>query len=67
MSFSRYDEDGARTSHHTHYCIGDHCATHCATGDDDLDRLWQKYTLYKVPSKLTSSLGYHPLSLHAKL
>ena len=22
MSFSRYDEDGARTSHHTHCCTG---------------------------------------------
>ena len=38
MSISRYDEDGAWTSHHTHCCIGarraTHCATHCATGDD---------------------------------
>ena len=31
MSFSRYDEDGARTSHHTHCCIGARRATHCAT------------------------------------
>ena len=30
MSFSRYDEDGARTSHHTHCCIGARRATHCA-------------------------------------
>ena len=35
MSFSRYDEDGARTSHHTHCCIGARRAAHCATGDDD--------------------------------
>ena len=36
MSFSRYDEDGARTSHHTHCCIGARRATHCATGDDKM-------------------------------
>ena len=35
MSFSRYDEDGVRTSHHTHCCIGARRATHCAKGDDD--------------------------------
>ena len=34
MSFSRYDEDGARTSHHTHCCIGARRATHCALGDN---------------------------------
>ena len=34
MSFSHYDEDGARTSHRTHCCIGARRATHCATGDD---------------------------------
>ena len=34
MSFSHYDEDGARTSHHTHCCIGARRATHCATGDE---------------------------------
>ena len=33
MSFSRYDEDGALTSHLTHCCIGARCVTHCATGD----------------------------------
>ena len=37
MSFSHYDEPGARTSHHTH-CIALHIgarrATHCTTGDD---------------------------------
>ena len=33
MSFSPYDEDGARTSHRTHCCIGARRATHCATGD----------------------------------
>ena len=33
MSFSHYVEDGARTSHHTHCCIGARRATHCATGD----------------------------------
>ena len=32
MSFSLYDEDGARTSHHTHCCIGARRATHCTTG-----------------------------------
>ena len=30
---SHYDEVGARTSHHTHCCIGARRATHCATGD----------------------------------
>ena len=35
MSFSHYDEDGARTSHRTHCCIGARRATHCATGDDN--------------------------------
>ena len=34
MSFSHYDEDGARTSHRTHCCIGARRATHCAMGDD---------------------------------
>ena len=34
MSFSRYDEDGAQTSHHMHCCIGARRTTHCATGDD---------------------------------
>ena len=37
MSFSHYDEDGARTSHRTHCCIGARRATHCATGDDTGD------------------------------
>ena len=32
MSFSRFDEAGARTSHRMHCCIGAHRATHCATG-----------------------------------
>ena len=36
MSFSRYDKDRARTSHHTHCCIGARRATHCATGDDNV-------------------------------
>ena len=36
MSFSRNDEDGARTSHHTHCCIGAHRATHCATGNTSM-------------------------------
>ena len=34
MSFSHYDEDGARTSHHTHCCMGARRATQCTTGDD---------------------------------
>ena len=34
MSFSRYDEHGEQTSHHTHCCIGARSATHCATGDE---------------------------------
>ena len=33
MSFSRYDEHGARTSHHMHCCIGARRATHYTTGD----------------------------------
>ena len=33
MSISHNDEHGARTSHHTHCCIGACCATHYATGD----------------------------------
>ena len=33
MSFLRYDEHGARTSHHTHCGIGARHAMHCATGD----------------------------------
>ena len=41
MSFSRYDEDGARTSHHPHRCIGARHATHCATGDDEMT-FWVK-------------------------
>ena len=36
MSFSRYDEHGARTSHHMHRCIGARRATHYATGDDQI-------------------------------
>ena len=32
MSFSRYDEVGVWTSHHTHCCIETRRATHCATG-----------------------------------
>ena len=31
MSFSRYDEDGVRTSHHMHCCTGTLRATHYAT------------------------------------
>ena len=30
MSFSRYDEHGARTSHHMHRCIGARRAAHYA-------------------------------------
>ena len=44
MSFSRYDEDGARTSHHTHCCIGARRATHSTTGDD-----YDKMPWYLVP------------------
>ena len=34
MSFSHYDEHGARTSHHMHCCIEACRATHYATGDN---------------------------------
>ena len=34
MSFSRYDEHGARTSQYMHRCIGARRATHYATGDE---------------------------------
>ena len=42
MSFSHYDEHRARTSHHTHCCIGARRATHCATGDD-MDTLCDRH------------------------
>ena len=52
MSFSRYDEDGARTSHHTHCCIGARRATHCATGDDMYSIVLYCILLYYVLNKL---------------
>ena len=44
MSFSRYDEDGARTSHHTHCCIGARRATHCAMGHEQIVYWGSSYT-----------------------
>ena len=44
MSFSCYDEDGARTSHHTHCCIGARRTAHCATGDDAILVLYELIT-----------------------
>ena len=42
MSFSHYDEHGARTSHHTHCCIGARRATHYATEDDECVQYYPK-------------------------
>ena len=67
MSFSRYDEDGARTSHHTHCCIGSRRATHCATGDDiyiklealrERRPLWPRQIITPIfPNVIMLSLG----------
>ena len=53
MSLSRYDEDGARTSHHTHCCIGARRATHCATGDEAKSK-----QLYLLHNKAGSNTAY---------
>ena len=51
MSFSHYDEDGARTSHRTHCCIGARRATHCATGDDTTDaKEWRHVPTQENPA-----------------
>ena len=63
MSFSRYDEDGALTIHHTHCCIGARRAAHCATGDDiniqlDLHIYHNIIIQYTVPKVRVSAFVY---------
>ena len=41
--------DGARTSYHTHCCIGAHCATHCATGDDRIRKVSVRFVRICLP------------------
>ena len=60
MSFSRYDEDRARTSHHTHCCIGARHATHCATGDDNTDNTTNSMKLLSYSAPLSCPLMHLP-------
>ena len=58
MSFSHYDEDGARTSHRTHCCIGARRATHCATGDEHMGRM--KEVINKIRKNTKLKFKYVP-------
>ena len=76
MSFSHFDEDGARTSHRTHCCIGARRATHCATGDDnegDDDMWWSDHVQkghlvsYHQKEEVVGRLGRSVTSVEKKI
>ena len=56
MSFSRYDEHGARTSHHMHRCIGARRATHYATPRYAIKASILKFSMFSVHKTTISNM-----------